>query len=156
MKKVVLTPIYGQNPYVEGAAIAFSERQWKNLLKLPTEYPDCWDSEYVATVRLGGLKLLHHGTCEYFMCVPVINAPYARIFVFGTYEVPDLIIDKEKAAVIAALKKHRGFRRLLNKYKAGKLVWAHASEFDDVRDNEYPVFYVILNNADSPVELLIP
>jgi len=156
MKKVVLTPLYGQNPCVEKAAIAFSERQWKKLLKLPTEYPDCWDPEYAATVRLGELKLLHHGTCEYFMCVPIINAPYARIFTFGTYEVPDLIIDKEKAAVISALKKHRGFRRLLDEYRAGKLIWAYAREFDDVRKRKYPVFYVILNNANSPVELIVP
>jgi hypothetical protein len=105
MKKVVLTPLYGQNPNTENAAIAFSERQWEKVLKLRKSFPECWDPEYVATVRFGELKLLHHGTCEYFMCVPIINAPYARIFTFGTYEVPDLIIDREKAAVIAALKK---------------------------------------------------
>jgi hypothetical protein len=156
MKKVVLTPLYGQNPNTENAAIAFSERQWEKVLKLRKSFPECWDPEYVATVRFGELKLLHHGTCEYFMCVPIINAPYARIFTFGTYEVPDLIIDREKAAVIAALKKHRGFRRLLNEYRAGKLMWAYISDFDDVRNEKYPVFYVILNNADSPVELVIP
>jgi len=156
MRKVVLTPLYGQNPNTENAAIAFSERQWEKVLKLRKSFPECWDPEYVATVSLGELKLLHHGTCEYFMCVPVINAPYARIFTFGTYDVPDLIIDEERRAVIAALKKHKGFRRLLNKYRAGKLIWAYASEFDDVRKRKYPVFYVILNNANSPVELLIP
>jgi hypothetical protein len=134
-------------------AIAFSERQWRNLLKLPAGCSECWDPEYVANVCIGELKLLHYGACEYFMCVPVINSPYARIFVFGTYEVPDLIIDRDKAAVITALKKHRGFRRLLNKYRAGKLMWAYASEFDDVRKRKYPVFYVILNNSNSPVEI---
>ena len=143
-KRVVLEPY---------DAVAFSERQWKSLLKLPTKCLECWDPEYVATVRLGELKLLHHGTCEYFMCVSVINAPYARIFVFGTYEVPDLIIDREREAVIGALKRNRSFRKLLDEYRVGKLVWAHASEFDDVRDKKYPVFYVILNNLRSPIEI---
>ncbi len=54
-------------------AVAFSERQWKNLLKLPSECSECWDPEYVATVRLGELKLLHYGACEYFMCMPIIK-----------------------------------------------------------------------------------
>jgi len=156
MKKVVLTPLYGQNSCVENAAIAFSERQWEKVLKLRKSFPECWDPEYVDTVRLGELKLLHHGTCEYFMCVPIINAPYARIFTFGTYEVPDLIIDKEKASVITALKKHRGFRRLLNKYQAGKLIWAYVSEFNDVREKKFPTFYVVVNTSRSPVELLVP
>jgi len=134
-------------------AVAFSEKQWKRLFKLPNKCSECWDPEYVATVRFGELKLLHYGACEYFMCVPIINAPYARIFVFGTYEVPDLIIDREREAVITALKKHRGFRKLLDEYRAGKLMWAYASEFDNVRDKKYPVFYVILNNSRSPVEI---
>jgi hypothetical protein len=134
-------------------AIAFSERQWRSLLKLPTECSECWDPEYVATVRFGELKLLRYGACEYFMCVPIINAPYARIFVFGTYEVPDLIIDSERKAVIAALKRNRSFRKLLDEYRAGKLMWAYSGEFDDVRDERYPVFYVILNNSRSSIEI---
>jgi len=156
MKKVVLTPLYGQNPCVEHAAIAFSERQWEKVLKLRKRFPECWDPEYAAEVRIGELKLLHHGTCEYFMCVPVINAPYARILTFGTYEIPDLIIDKEKEAVISALKRHRGFNRLLNKYHAGKLIWAYASEFDEIRGQKFPTFYVIINTSRFPVELLVP
>jgi hypothetical protein len=32
-------------------------------------------------------------------------------------------------------------------------MWAYASEFDNVRDKKYPVFYVILNNSRSPVEI---
>jgi hypothetical protein len=156
MKKVVLTPLYGPNPYAEHAAIAFSERQWEKVLKLRKNFPECWDPEYAATVPFGEVKLVHHGTCEYFMCVPVINAPYARIIAFGTYDIPDLIIDEEKRAVINALKKHRGFQRLLNKYHAGKLVWAHASEFDGVRGQKFPTFYVIINTSQEPVELLVP
>jgi hypothetical protein len=73
--------------------------------------------------------------------------------VFGTYEVPDLIIDSERKAVIAALKRNRSFRKLLDEYQAGKLMWAYSSEFDDVRKRKYPVFYVILNNSNSPIEI---
>jgi hypothetical protein len=135
------------------AAIAFSERQWEKVLKLRKSFPECWDPEYVATVSFGEVKLLHHGTCEYFMCVPIINAPYARIFTFGTYEAPDLIIDEERRAVINALKRNRSFRKLLDKYQTGKLMWAYDSEFDDVRKRKYPVFYVILNNSRSSIEI---
>jgi hypothetical protein len=155
MRKLILTPIYGQNSCVEHAAIAFSERQWEKVLKLRKRFPECWDPECAAVVPFGGVKLMHHGTCEYFMCVPVINAPYARIFTFGTYEIPDLIIDKEKEAVITALKENRSFRRLLNKYKSGKLIWAHASEFNEVRGWKFPNFYVIVNTSQEPVELSI-
>ncbi len=84
------------------------------------------------------------------------KVPYARIFVFGTYEVTALIIDRERETVITALKRNRSFRRLLrllDKYQAGKLVWAYDSEFDDVRDKKYPVFYVLLNNSKSPIEI---
>jgi hypothetical protein len=156
MKKLILTPIYGQNSCVEHAAVAFSERQWEKVLKLRKRFPECWDPEYAATVPFGEVKLVHHGTCEYFMCVPIINAPYAKILTFGTYEIPDLIIDKEKEAVIAALKENRSFRRLLNKYKSGKLIWAHASEFDEVRKEKFPTFYVVINTSRSEVELLVP
>jgi hypothetical protein len=144
--KVVLEP---------RTAIAFSERQWKNLFKLPTKCSECWDPEYVAAFHLGDVKLLHHGTCEYFVCVPVIDAPYARVFVYGTYDIPDLIIDWEKKAVIEALKKNASFRRLLNKYRSGKLMWAFASVFDEVRDEKYPVFYVIINNSKASIEIPI-
>jgi hypothetical protein len=156
MKKIVLTPCYGPNSYPKQAAVAFSERQWVKVLKLRKSFPECWDPEYAATIRFGEVELVHHGTCEYFVCVPIINAPYARILTFGTYEIPDLIIDEEKEAVITALKKHRGFKRLLNEYHAGKLIWAHSSEFDDVREKKFPTFYVVINTSQSPVELVVP
>jgi hypothetical protein len=155
-KKVILTPLYGQSPCVEKAAIAFSERQWEKVLKLRKNFPECWDPEYAATIRFGEVELVHHGTCEYFVCVPVINAPYARILTFGTYEIPDLIIDEEKEAVITALKKHRGFKRLLNEHQTGKLIWAYSSEFDDVRRRKFPTFYVVVNTSQSPVEMFVP
>jgi hypothetical protein len=87
--------------------------------------------------------------------IPAGQSP-AVLKIFFNPPPQEVSIDREKAAVITALKKHRGFRRLLSEYRAGKLILAYASEFDDVRNEKYPVFYVILNNADSPVELLIP
>ena len=73
MKKVVLTPLYGQNPNAENAAIAFSERQWGKVLKLRKSFPECWDPEYAAGVQIGnvissptyrgGSFPLHRGQC---------------------------------------------------------------------------------------------
>jgi len=56
MKKVVLTPLYGQNPNAENAAIAFSERQWGKVLKLRKSFPECWDPEYAAGVQIGNVN----------------------------------------------------------------------------------------------------
>jgi hypothetical protein len=34
-----------------------------------------------------------------------------------------------------------------------RLMWAYSSEFDEVRDRKYPVFYVMLNDSKSPIEV---
>jgi hypothetical protein len=158
MKKVVLTPLYGQNPNVENAAIAFSERQWEKVLKLRKNFPECWDPEYAAEVRIGNVKVWHSGDCEYFVCTSKnidLTTPYAKILTFGTYEKADLVVDKEKEAVLKALKKHRAFQQLLKVYGWAEIVWAHLREFDSVR-KKLPTFYVVVNTSQSPVELLVP
>jgi hypothetical protein len=82
--------------------------------------------------------------------------PYAKVLTFGTYEKADLIVDKEKEAVLKALKRHRTFQRLLNTYGWAEIIWAYVSEFDKVRKRKLPTFYVVVNTSHSPVELLIP
>jgi hypothetical protein len=159
MKEVVLTPIYGQNPCVENAAIAFSERQWEKVLKLRKRFPECWDPELAVGVRIGGVKVWHSGDCEYFVCTSKdlrFAHPYAKVLTFGTYEKADLIVDKEKEAVLKALKRHRAFQKLLKMYKAAEIVWAYVSEFNEVRKAKMPTFYVVVNNSYSPVELIVP
>jgi len=159
MKKVVLTPLYGQNPSPENAAVAFSERQWEKVLKLRKNFPECWDPEYAAEVRIGNVKVWHSGDCEYFVCTSKdlrYTHPYAKVLTFGTYEKADLIGDEEKAAVLKALKRHRTFQKLLKTYGWAEIVWAYVSEFDFVRKMKLPTFYVVVNTSKSPVELVIP
>jgi len=159
MKKVVLTPLYGQNSCPENAAVAFSERQWEKVLKLRKSFPECWDPEYAAEVRIGNVKVWHSGDCEYFVCTSKdlrYTHPYAKVLTFGTYEKADLIGDEEKAAVLKALKRHRTFQKLLKTYGWAEIVWAYVSEFDFVRKMKLPTFYVVVNTSKSPVELVIP
>jgi hypothetical protein len=159
MKKVILTPLYGQNPNADNAAIAFSERQWEKVLKLRKSFPECWDPEYAAGVRIGDVKVWHSGDCEYFVCTSKdlrYAHPYAKVLTFGTYEKADLIVDAEKVAVLKALKRHRTFQRLLKIYGRAKILWAYLREFDQVRKKKLPTFYVVVNTSHSPVELLIP
>ncbi len=159
MKKVVLTPLYGQNPDADNAAIAFSERQWEKVLKLRKSFPECWDPEYAAGVQIGNVKVWHSGDCEYFVCTSKdlrYAEPYAKVLTFGTYEKADLIVDKEKEAVLRALKRHRTFQRLLKRYGRAEILWAYVSEFDGVRKMKLPTFYVVVNTSHSPVELVIP
>jgi len=157
MKKVILTPLYGQNPNPDNAAIAFSERQWEKMLKLRKRFPECWDPEYAAEVGIGNVKVWHSGDCEYFVCTSKdlrYAHPYAKVLTFGTYEKADLIGDEEKAAVLKALKRHRTFQRL--KYGWAEIVWAYVSEFDSVRKRKFPTFYVVVNTSHFPVELIVP
>ncbi len=159
MKKVILTPLYGQNPDANNAAIAFSERQWEKLLKLRKSFPECWDPEYAAGVEIGNVKVWHSGDCEYFVCTSKdldLCIPYAKVLTFGTYEKADLILDEEKAAVLKALKRHRTFQRLLKAYGWAEIIWAYVSGFDKVRKIKLPTFYVVVNTSHSPVELVIP
>ncbi len=159
MKKVVLTPLYGQNPDANNAAVAFSERQWEKVLKLRKSFPECWDPEYAAGVEIGDVKVWHSGDCEYFVCTSKdlrYAEPYAKVLTFGTYEKADLILDEEKAAVLKALKRCRAFQRLLKSYGWAEIIWAYVSGFDKVRKIKLPTFYVVINTSHSPVELVIP
>jgi len=129
------------------------------VLKLRKRFPECWDPEYAAGVGIGGVKVWHSGDCEYFVCTSKdlrYAEPYAKVLTFGTYEKADLIGDEEKVAVLRALKRHRTFQRLLKVYGRAEIIWAYVSEFDDVRRNKFPTFYVVVNTSHSPVELLIP
>jgi hypothetical protein len=128
-------------------AIAFTEREWKELLNFPVDCRHCWDPEY--TLKINGL--VHTGADEYFI-VGAVDAPYAKIIVFGV-ESSDLILDWKKRAVLDALKKHKNFRKLLNRYQFAKIVWSYADMFDDVRNKKYPVFYVIVNDSKSVIEI---
>jgi len=130
-----------------GQAMAFTEREWKELLKLPTDCPHCWDPEY--TFRVG--NLVRSGADEYFV-VGAVDAPYAKIIVFGM-ESSDLILDWKKRAVLDALKKHKSFCKLLNRYGVAKVVWVFADMFDKVRNRKYPTFYVVINDSKSVIEI---
>jgi len=128
-------------------AVAFTEKEWKELLKFPTDCPHCWDPEYVFEVS----GLVHTGADEYFV-VGDDDEPYAKIIVFGV-ESSDLILDWAKRAALDALKRHRDFRKLLRRYGVGGIVWAFSSEFDDVRHLKYPTFYVIVNDSKSVIRI---
>jgi hypothetical protein len=159
MKRIVLTPLYGQNPCVENAAIAFSERQWVKVMKLRKSFPECWDPEYAAGVRIGNVKVWHSGDCEFFVCTSEnldYATPYAKVLTFGIAEAADLIVREEKIAVLKALKRHRTFQKLLKRYGWAEIVWAYVNEFDEVRRRKFPTFYVVVNTSSSPVELLVP
>ena len=133
-------------------AIAFSEKEWRELLRLPTDCHHCWDPEYTFEVRIGGIELKRSGCNEYFICGP-IDAPWARVIVFGIYDTPDLVINWQKKAVLDSLKRNRRFRWLLSRYKVARLLWAFADMFDQVRERNYPTFYVIVNDTKSAVEI---
>ncbi|NAZ24039.1 MAG: hypothetical protein GU346_06275 [Thermocrinis sp.] len=120
------------------AAIAFTEKGWKRWRGLAIEK---------------GIKLLHYGANEYFMCVPVINAPFAKVVVITVDEV--YLTEDDKRAVVEALRKSRAFMSLMKRRNipVARLMWAYSSEFDEVRDRKYPVFYVVLNDSNSPIEV---
>jgi len=128
-------------------AVAFTEKEWKELLNFPTNCPYCWDPEYI--FKIG--KIGRTGADEYFV-VGAVDAPYAKIIVFGV-ESSDLILDWKKRAVLDALKKHKSFRKLLNRYGVARIMWAFADIFDDVRDRKYPTFYVVINDSKSVIEI---
>jgi hypothetical protein len=129
-------------------AIALTKKEWKELLNFPTDCAHCWDPEYVFEID----RLKRTGANEYFI-TGAVDAPYARVFVFGVYDVPDLIIDWQKRAVLNALKEHKDFCKLLNRYGIARIVWAFADMFDKVRDRKYPTFYVVINDSKSTIEI---
>ena len=125
-----------------GAAMAFTEEGWKRWRDLARVF-----------LIEKGIKLLHYGANEYFMCVPVINAPFAKVVVITVDEVH--LTEDDKGAVVEALRKSRAFMSLMKKRNVpmAGLMWAYSSEFDEVRDRKYPVFYVMLNDSNSPIEV---
>jgi hypothetical protein len=129
-------------------AIAFSENEWKELFNASTNCTHCWDPEYVVEVN----KFQRTGADEYFI-VGAVNAPYAKILVFSVYDIPRLTIDWQKRAVLEALKMHKDFCKLLNKHGIARLMWAFADEFDKMRNRKYPIFYVVINDSKSTIEI---
>ena len=123
-------------------AIAFTEEGWKR-----------WRDLARAFLIEKGIKLLYYGANEYFMCVSVINAPFAKVIVITVDEVH--LTEDDKRAVVEALRKSRAFMSLMRKRNVpvARLMWAYSSEFDNVRDRKYPIFYALLNDSKSPIEV---
>ena len=124
-------------------AIAFSERQWEAWKSAAKDYLVERDISIIITGLRGYL-------------------PFARVVIitFGDVE----ITDKEKEAVVEALKKNRSFRRLMERAGVSdvKLVWRNTEGSDWVldekghvklRDKKPPAFYVIVNDEEKPVEI---
>jgi hypothetical protein len=123
-------------------AVAFTEKGWERWKRIAREY-------FIEK----GIRLIRYGANEYFMCVSVIDAPFARVIVITVDEVH--LTEDDKRAVVEALRESRAFVSLMKERRVpvARLMWAYSSEFDGVRDGKYPVFYVILNNSKFPIEI---
>jgi hypothetical protein len=124
------------------SAIAFSERQWKRWKSATKNYFVERDISLIITGLRGYL-------------------PFARVVIvtFGDVE----ITDREKEAVADALGRNRSFRRLMASDGGNsQLVWENTHGSDLVmgedgrirlRGKKPPVFYVIVNDKEKPVEI---
>ncbi len=123
-------------------AIAFSERQWNNWVRKATDYLIEKEIYLVMTGLRGHL-------------------PFARVVIITICGVE--ITDSEKEAVIEALKRNRLFRRLMEENGgAVQLAWENTRGSDllidekgrvRLKSKKPPVFYVLVNDKENPVEL---
>ena len=129
-------------------AIAFTKRQWLNLIKRLCNHnlPD-------------GLFISRES--EYHICVSFTEnkrLPFAKVIIATVKEENKNIKrnEKWKKAVIEAIKNLKPFKRLLREYEGCSIYWKHelwSSELKYTKSDDYPVFYVILNNSNLSTKI---
>jgi len=132
-------------------ALAFSEKQWKRFIKQVKQLKE-----------QGGINIsiYSHGENEFYTAIPLLKTslPFAEVKVITVEPERIFTIDDETKIIRQALKKSRGFKRIvnLNNVPVWELVWKYSfsvEDFEEIRKIEYPLFYVVLNNSKESIEI---